>query len=177
MSVRCPWLIRVVLTICAALLSGCPVTKYSGDGVLLDSGAAVASDRYVLDLGVVDLTRRDKKTFRIAGLPKSSFVVGLEINAAADQSALKDRSPNATVSISLLADGKVGFSRTAPLRSWTWSVPAGAQRAFVYGREEPATYFDARSTAEYTLTVEVVEPDQSGSQYAAKLLAKSGGWK
>jgi hypothetical protein len=176
MSIRCPWLIRALLSIFAALLSGCPVTKYSGDGTLLDNGVTAATDRYVLDLGVIDLTRRENKTFRIAGLPRSNFVVGIEINAAADELALKDR-PNANVSISLSAAGAVGFSKTAPLGSWTWSVPAGGHTAFVYGRDEPATYFDAHSTAEYTLTVNVIDPDQSGSKYIATLLAKSGGWK
>lgn len=177
MSIRCYWLIRALLMMCASLLSGCPTTKYSGDGTLLDNGVTAASDRYVLDLGVIDLTRQDKKTFRIAGLPKANFVVGIEINAAADESALKDRSPNANVSISLSAEGEAGFSKVAPLRSWTWSVPADGQTAFVYGRAEAATYFDAHSAAEYTLTVDVVGPDQSGSKYVATLLAKSAGWK
>lgn len=168
----------VVIVAIVALLSGCPMTKYSGDGVFLDNGPGAATDRYVLDLGPIDLTQRARRTVRLAGLPKGNFVVGIQIKAAADPALIGKRLPNPTVSLSLSesSDGLI-FSKEAPLGTWTWSVPAADDAAFVYGRERPSTYFDAASGAEYMLSIDVVEPDQSGSRYVAVLVAKSGGWK
>jgi hypothetical protein len=162
----------------ALLLGGCPVTKYSGDGALIDNGSGAATDRYVLDLGPIDLTQRARKTFRLVGLPQSNFVVGIQIKAAADPALISGRLLNPTISLSLSdSSGTVLFSKRSSLDGWTWSVPASAGTAFVYGREDPSTYFDAAAGAEYTLILDVVEPDQSGSKYVAVLTAKAGGWK
>lgn len=166
------------LVVGAGFLSGCPMPKYSGDGTLVDNGPSSATDRYILDLGPIDLTRRGQKTFRLAGLPESNFVVGIQISAATDPTVISNRSLSPTVSLSLSeASGKVVFSKRASLHSWTWSVPANGDAAFVYSREHPSTYFDAAPNAKYTLTFDVVEPDQVGSKYVARLAAKTGGWK
>jgi hypothetical protein len=172
-------LLSIALIISAAFLSGCPMTKYSGDGTLVDNGSGAATDRYVLDLGSIDLTQQNRKTFRLAELPKANFVVGIEVKAAASDSALLDgQSITPTVSISLSeSSGVVLFSKKAPLNSWTWSLPADADSAFVYGRETPSTYFDAATDVEYTLTLDVVEPDRSGSKYIAVVTAKTAGRK
>lgn len=169
---------HVALIAIAGFLSGCPMTKYSGDGALVDNGSDAATDRYVLDLGPIDLTQRTRRTFRLVGLPESNFVVGIQILAAADPALIGGRLVNPTVSLSLSESaGAMLFSKTAPLNDWAWSVPASAGTAFVYGRDAPSTYFDAAAGAEYTLVLDVVEPDQSGSKYIAVLTAKTGGWK
>lgn len=171
-------LLLVTLISSAAFLSGCPLAKYSGDGVLVDNGSGAATDRHVLDLGQIDLTRRHRKTFRLAGLPKSNFVVGLEIRAAADAAVSGAGSINPIVSLTLSdASGTVLFSKRAPLGSWTWSLLSPEDIAFVYGREGPSTYFDAATDVEYTLVLDVIEPDRSGSKYTSALRAKSAGWK
>jgi hypothetical protein len=167
-----------VLIASFALLSGCPVTNYSGDGTFVDNGASAANDRYILDLGPVDLTQRTQRTFRLAGLPKSNFVVGIQIKTADDPALISGRSLTPTVSLSLSesASGLI-FSKKSSLREWTWSVPAAGDTAFVYGREDQSTHFDAVQSATYTLTLDVIEPDQSGLRYVAVLTAKTGGWK
>lgn len=161
------------------IFSGCyRVSNYTGDGQLIDNGARAATDRYVLDLGSVDLTHRGTRTFRIANLPEVNFVVGFEIVAPDNNNLIERKAASPTVSIELASpDGKILFAKKAPLDAWTWAVRAGENRAFVYGREEPATYFDAAPKTEYTLTLTVFEPDQKQSKYMVSLMAKSGGWK
>jgi hypothetical protein len=56
-------------------------------------------------------------------------------------------------------------------------VPGDGHRAFLYGRGEPGTYFDAHPKAEYTLTLRVLDPEPSQPKYTAVLLATAGGWK
>ena len=160
------------------MLAGCyHASSYAGDGRLIDNGASAATDRYVLNLGSIDLTQRGTKTFQIANLPEANFVAGLEI-VAPDNNIIERRAANPTVAIELTSlDGKVLFARQAPLDAWTWAVRVGEHRAFVYGRDEPRTYFDVTPKAEYRLTIKVIEPERSWSKYTASLIAKSGGWK
>lgn len=163
-----------------AFLFGCyQVSHYSGDGQLIDNGSAAATDRYVLNLGPIDLTQPGTKTFRLANLPEVNFVTGVEISiASGDRATNATPRPNPVISLELSgSDGKVFFTRKSALDAWTWSVPASGLPAFVYGREEPRTHFNAASKTTYTLTLNVLEPDRSQAKYTARLMMKSGGWK
>jgi hypothetical protein len=63
-------LLASTLAVSVMSLSGCyRVSQYSGDGQLTDNGRFAATDRYVLDLGPIDLTRPGMRTFRLSGLP------------------------------------------------------------------------------------------------------------
>jgi hypothetical protein len=162
------------------LLFGCyRVSHYSGDGQLIDNGPTAATDRYVLNLGPIDLARSGTKTFRLANLPEANFVTGVEISVASgDRAANATRRANPVISLELSGpEGKVLFTKKSALDAWTWSVPASGLPAFVYGREEPRTYFNAAPKTAYTLTLNVLEPDRSETKYTALLMMKSGGWK
>lgn len=176
-------LLSSVMTV-PGMLSGCyRISNYAGDGQLVDNGASAATDRYVLNLGPIDLTRRGTKSFRIVNLPMANFVVGFEIvtldnNVLDGNAASPTNAANPTVAIELTSlDEQVLFARQASLDAWTWAVRSGEYRAFVYGRDEPRTYFDATPNTVYTLTLKVIEPDLTQSKYTASLMAKSGGWK
>jgi hypothetical protein len=161
-------------------LSGCyRVSHYSGDGQLIDNGSTAATDRYVLDLGPINLAQPGKKTFRLENLPKENFVTGVEMSVSPeDRAANETRRANPTISLELSGpDGTVLFTKKSALDEWTWSVPADGLRTFVYGRGEPGTYFNAVPKTKYTLTLNVLEPDRSQSKYTALLMMKSGGWK
>jgi hypothetical protein len=163
-----------------AFLFGCyQVSHYSGDGQLVDNGSAAATDRYVLNLGPIDLTQPGAKTFRIENLPEANFVAGVEFSATpGDRAANGTRRANPIISLELSGpEGKILFTKKSALDAWTWSVPAGGLPAFVYGREEPRTYFSAAPKTAYTLTLNVLEPDRSQEKYTARLMMKSGGWK
>ena len=162
------------------LFSGCyQVSHYTGDGRLIDNGSSVATDRYVLNLGTVDLTQTGKTPFQIANLPAANFVVGLEITVTPENSSvIEKKGTNPVIALELSdREGNILIKRKAPLDLWTWAVRGSEHRAFVYGREEPGTYFDAVPKMTYTLTLSVLESDRSQSKYSALLIAKSGGWK
>lgn len=162
------------------LFSGCyRVSHYSGNGRLIDNGSLAATDRYVLNLGTIDLTQRGTRTFRIANLPEASFVTGIEINVAPeDRTTIEKQTARPVISLELSGHGgKILFAKKSTLDTWTWSVPTDGHRAFVYGRGESGTYFNAVPKTEYTLTLNVLGPDRSQSKYTAVLMAKSGGWK
>lgn len=176
------FLARVLLTpiiITSSIVSGCnPVSKYTGDGKLIDNGVGAATDRYVLNLGKIDLAQRGTQTFRIKGLPKINFVVGLEIVALDSRSAIDWEALNPTIAIKLTNfDGRDLFAVEGPLTTWTWSIPSRDNRAFVYGRDELGTYFDARSNVEYTLAIYIIDPGRIHFRHEASLVLKSGGWK
>ncbi len=162
------------------LLIGCyNVSEYSGDGHLVDNGVRAATDRYVLNLGSIDLNQRGTKTYRIANLPEINFLVGIEISVAPEDRATIEKravSPDILLELSSLG-GEFIFTKKSKLDTWTWSVPINESRAFIYGRGEPGTYFQSLSQTQYTLTLTVLEPDPSQSKYTALLMVKSGGWK
>lgn len=156
---------------------GCEsVAQYSGDGKLIDNGRTAATDRYVLDLGSVSLKTAGSTTFKFKNLPKENFVVGLELRAP-EGSKLDPSTINPVIEVSLTENGTVLITKAAQLREWTWSVLSPGNRAFVYGREKPSTYFDPVPEKDYQLTFRVRQPDHGSANYTASLVAKSGGWK
>lgn len=170
----------LVMTFLVVLLVGCyDVSEYSGDGHLNDNGVFAATDRYVLNLGEVDLSRRGTKTYRIANLPEVDFVVGIEIIVNPEfQAIIKKRTINPVILLELSQlDGEIVFTKKANLNDWTWSVTVDEDRIFAYGRGESGTYFRPLPQYKYTLTITVLKSDPSHSEYRALLIAKSGGWK
>ena len=161
-------------------LAGCyNMPEYSGDGHLIDNGVRSATDRYVLNLGEIDLSQRGTKTYRFMNLPEEGFVAGIEIRVSPkDRSIIERREIKPIVLLELSAVGdEVVFMQKERLDMWTWSVPIGESTAFIYGRGEPGTYFQPLPHVEYTLAITVLQPDPGQLQYTASLLAKSGGWK
>ena len=70
----------MVFTMFVVLLAGCyDVSEYTGDGKLVDNGARSATDRYILNLGLIDLRKQQKYTYRISGLPEENFIAGIEL--------------------------------------------------------------------------------------------------
>ncbi len=159
-----------------AALAGCDiVAQYTGDGRLTDNGPSAAADRYVLDLGTVSLKTPASTTFKLKNLPKTDFVVGIELRSPT--SKLEQGAVNAEVSIALMEDGKAIIAKEAKLSEWTWSVHSPGNYVFVYGREQPTTHFTPTLAKNYELTLRVKEPDRGNANYTASLVAKSGGWK
>jgi hypothetical protein len=168
-----------ILAIFTALLSGCyQVPHYSGEGQLIDNGPSAETDRYVLNLGSIDLTQRGKKSFRTVDLPKAKFVTGIEISIALkDQNIIEEKRIKPSVSLELSdSAGRVLFEKKSTLDTWTWSIVAKSRNAFIYGKGDPGTFFDAQQ-GEYVLTINIIDPDPSQSKYSAVLIAKSSGWK
>jgi len=169
------WIVRLLAL--SLITVGCEsVAQYSGDGKLIDNGPRAATDRYVVDLGSISLKALGISTFKFKNLPKENFVIGFELQAPPG-SKLDQTSIAPVVSIRLRQDGKTIVGKEGRLSEWTWSVKSPGDRAFVYGREKPDTYFDALPGKDYELTFQVKQPDPGSANYTASLVAKSGGWK
>jgi hypothetical protein len=160
------------------LLGACSASdKYSGDGRMVDNGVAAANERYVVELGYVDLTRTGSYTFRIAGLPETNFVVGLQIPEITARGTEAAAAITADVSVELIGPvQKIIFNAAGPLSEWTWSGPLHASSNFIYKRDPLGSYFDASPSTEYHLRVNVLTADRTTGTKALVVL-KSGGWK
>ncbi|MFQ5597978.1 MAG: hypothetical protein ACE5GK_08000 [Nitrospiria bacterium] len=164
----------------AAFLSSCySVSHYSGDGRLVDRGRSAATDRYILDLGEVDLKKHGIFTYRLENLPSEYFVIGIEIEAPSEKRTLLDRKfIKPIILIELIgSQDETIIQDQSSLDVWTWSVRATDNKAFVYRREQPSTFFEPITKKRYELRIETVQPDLSEFRYTARLLAKAGGWK
>ena len=160
----------------AAACSG--TTGYEGDGRFIDRGSSAAIDRYILDLGPVDLTRTSTSKFQVANLPGEEFVAGLQLTPAAGVESLEKASVTATVSLRIVdQQGKVIVNVSGPLRDWTWSTARNTSAVFAYGGYGAMASFMPARRGTYTVTFTILQPDQSERHGDARLLLKGGGWK
>jgi hypothetical protein len=164
-----------------SLITGCSAGNgYSGDGRMIDNGPSAATDRYVIDLGPIDLSTKGKRSFRLVNLPPENFGCGIELSApGASRVQWEEKRFGASVSMEIAADdGEVVMHVSGPLRDWTWSMyVTGATNAFLYVQGPPGSFFDAKKGRSYRLEFSVIEPDQAHSEIKATLKLKSGGWK
>ena len=160
------------------LLCACDIRSYSGDGKLTDNGR-FSTSRYLLDLGAVELKSAISSTFYLEMLPKTTFVFGIQVRLIESIADTLDANKiNPTIAISLLdSEKQVIFSESSKLSKWTWSSTTEKNDFFIYLRDKYGAYLKADPSEKYTLSLSVVEPDQSDVDYIAGLVAKSGGWK
>lgn len=166
------------LSMAALILMGSCAEKssYSGDGRLIDNGVTAPDHRYVIEVGKVDLSQLGSATFKMAGLPRNYFVVGLQIPASAIGIGEHRDSP-ADVSLEVVREqGSMVALVIAPLREWTWSNPKHQAAAFVYLRDSARSYFDSFTEDRYLVKVTVNVPD-STIPAGALIVLKSAGWK
>ena len=191
----------ILATVAAVVVSsGCAGWAYQGDGKLRDSGPLASHDRYVLDLGPIDLGRTEKYTYAMTNLPADSFAIGLEIVEVEANRSTQNPPPH-TGRVRLLLETpnhEIVVSEDAPLRYWIWSFVLGDFKSFLYraGKEHWITnkdgttspvadgvrtdegwgsFFLPRPEITYQLTLEVLEAQ--AQPRPARLLLKGGGWK
>ena len=182
--------------ICAAALqvAACGQSPhYRGDGTFTDFGPQTAHERYVIDLGAIDLSRPNRQAFRMLGLPSVELTMGLRqvnVSAGCDAAAL------GAVRIRLdvdTEDGAVVISEEGPLSAWTSSpdlvyrrgselqkpsgdgsfqiVPTGVRAFRGWG-----TYFTPKSSETYLAKFEVLDA-RGASGCESRLVLLGGGWK
>lgn len=174
-------MIRLTARIAAVailLLGGCSnEVGYSGDGRLIDNGVTAADHRYVIEVGAIDLSRKGAATFRMSGIPRTYYALGLQVPDGADRGAGASTSTPADVSLEMTQEGYGMVALiTAPLRDWTWLNPKPGEPTFVYLRRASGSYFDAFTEARYRLDVVVNVPDPS-IPAGSLVVLKSAGWK
>jgi hypothetical protein len=189
-------LILATVVVC----SGCAGWTYQGDGKLRDSGPLASHDRYVLDLGSIDLGQTGKHTYAMTNLPADVFAIGLEIVEVEANRFTQDPLPR-TGRVRLVLETpnhEIVVSEDSPLRSWKRSFVRGDFKSFLYrvgeehwisnkdGTTSPiadgvridegwGSFFLPRPDIKYQLTLEVLEAQ--AQPRPTRLLLKAGGWK
>lgn len=156
------------------LLASCTTIDYQGDGKFVDRGPFEGTDRYVVDLGVVDLGKAGQYKYVVGNLPPVQFFAGLEI-LENKPNVPRQRPPHGG-RIRLLLETENGqrvFGVDAPLDEWGWSFRNNEPRSFLH--QGSGSSFLPRSGAKYRLALEVVEPQPQARP--ARLLVKGGGWQ
>jgi hypothetical protein len=170
--------LRTALAFAAILIGSCSAERrYAGDGQLVDNGPGAANERYLLDLGTLDLTNARQVQRRMQNLPATDFVAGIEV-APAEHSALSDGFGAAVISMRLVdAQGTSLISVSRPLREWTRSARADRPECFFYVREGSPTRFTPIKGHSYSLIMTVSPSPAAEEPVRARILLKSGGWK
>ncbi len=166
------------------MLGGCyQASSYKGDGRLIDHGWQNYSQRYVLDLGPVDLSRAGNYSYKLSNLPHAEFTIGIEI-IEAKPNQLNSPRPDHSGHVRLelkSEDGQTIVTEDGTLESWTHSYGLGSTHSYLYRRGEqrdiplpgggaqiellrnPAggwgSYFIAQTFKEYTLNFQVLQPN------------------
>ena len=191
----------IVVFVAGLVLEGCLRQHlYQGDGRFVDVGPTAAIDRYILDLGPVNISDRGVYRYSIARLPSVEMIIGFDVIAPGDEQLRKSRPLDALVEV-ILIRGQVVIHERERLAQWTWSSSSSEEsRAFVYRRGDVrerslesgvigferlgvkadggwGNYFRPRSGERYLLTLSVLEPARVDQHYVVRLLVKGGGWK
>ena len=182
-------MVVVVIVLPPLMACGYSERSYQGDGILTDRGWYSGSDRYVLDLGVSDLTKAGRRSYTMANLPPERLAVGLQLlpRSSTEKLGQDRRLPfNPIVRLRMASSSTVLIEDERLLDDWIistvgWdSFPAfaycpGAKDAW---NEEPGTawgcIFKPKTDERYTLTVEIVRPDPGALPFSIKLLIKGG---
>ena len=174
---------------------------YRGDGHLADAGFAAAIDRYVVDLGPIDLGTNGVRHFVLAGLPNTTMTIGFQASPSLEREKLRQTKP-LFAGVHLIvtrADGTVVIDENGRLPTWVWSSKATSLDSFIYRRGQServalqngfhtnrrlgvrsdagwGTSFDPDPFRRYDVAVRVWEP-MVGRPYPVRVLVKGGGWK
>jgi hypothetical protein len=184
-----------------AVASGCVRVNYRGDGVLTrqEAPAWFRQDRFSIDPGPVDFTRKVHVTRWLAGLPIEEYAAGFVIHSREARSGLRDsaraeRKPRPSVVLVVLDEhGRSVLDRRGNLSDWIWSgAPSRPDDAFVYARGAHVevsdgrgtvrverqvtgahsgwgTYFTPRRGAHYLLKLDIEDPDPDAGAYDVAL--------
>jgi hypothetical protein len=183
-------------TICLVLVlvAACDRShRYRGDGTLTDLGPTAAINRYVVDLGPIDLSRPNQRSFKMVGLPPVELTMGVRpvsVSAGCDATALG--SVRVRLEVQTEA-GAVVVAEEAPLSAWVSASdlvyrrgaahqgPAGGD-AVKYVRTGMrasggwGTYFTPRSSGIYLAQFTVLDA-RGASDCESRLVLLGGGWK
>lgn len=101
-----------------------PEVKEAGDGRLTDFGPDEAINRYVLELGLINLNEPGSRTYKVQDLPEVNLAIGLDIRSLNPNVILEgnDRS-NPIIGIRVVNEkDKVVIDEKEALKDWAWST-------------------------------------------------------
>jgi len=195
-------ILRQSVALLALILLACHEARYSGDGKLTDDRFS-PSQRFLLALGRIDMSRAGVRTFRLADLPTRDFAIGIQVSGPrpANEPLYDSRPISPVVRITLTDEtGRIVIDESRALNEWVWSGSPHESTSFVYlqglSRDVPisngvvspqligvksdagwGTSFTPRHDGSYLLRVEILDGDQRAQKYAIELRGVTGGWE
>ena len=165
--------------------TACGYHSYKGDGQFTDRGWLSGTERYVLDLGSIDLAAVGSFSYTLTNLPAERFALGFEVGSVNPEAGA---AVAPLVQVALGSPGVSVVNHRARLNEWITSTSlANPTRAvFVYcggpnevrWAEAPDTawgcIFKPRDSATYTLTVTVLEADNRARAHSVRVMIKGG---
>lgn len=188
-----PDTIRKAIILCTVLWfiasTGCySAKKYRGSGRIVAVKVGnfwLHCMSYTVLLGPVDLNKKNKVVFALEGLPQEAMCLGFDTSLSDRSAKIVENRSDALIRVELVNEvGRALIRQEGRLDRWTWSYGAWEEyKSFVYLRgnerdryfldlrsdEASGSYFKPHTNGEYTLTVEVIEPDSKGLDYHAEL--------
>ena len=151
-----------------------PDLNYTGDGSFNDNVRRSGINRFVLDLGSVDLSDDSSHIYDLKGLPDVKFICYLRLDHPLPlQGSPKEFKRDKTVVEMNLVDGESAiFSESAQLKDWIWSGTVGALKSDLYTSQ---TVFTPDKTKTYKLTVKTAVANSESLK--VEIILMGGGWK
>lgn len=165
--------------------------NYTGDGKFTDKGRDASRDRFLLDLGQVELNQKSKSSYTIKGLPETSFTIVLQVDLPVSNNFPLESSTrypslqfaNETVLSLELEDmnGKKIFSYNGPLSKLDRNVRKTEKdyKPIYYLERQaaaPGTSFTPKNKMTYRLNLSVTKEYQSAPKLNVIAVGHSG-WK
>lgn len=185
---------------CMTLAAGCAGLAsfgYTGDGKLTDHGMLAYSARYIVDLGPIDTSSPTTRSYKLSGLPRATFTVGIDVTEPTPNRFDNDRTRHGRVAVTLQnGAGETVIAEDTALQHWVRSYGLGSylSRFYLAGqlRDVPlpgggvrneqigekasggwGTYFKSDPEDSYALSVQIIEPFDEESRNARVSLV---GW-
>ncbi|MCF6226395.1 MAG: hypothetical protein L3J22_08875 [Xanthomonadales bacterium] len=162
------------------VMAGCDL-QYTGDGDFIDKGSKVATHRFILNLGEINLNQKKSYKFKLKNLPSTRFTIGLSFvfdkpTKIAYQLS-ETRPNNAVISFKLMDNNEIITAMSnKKISSLTWSQQANNKSgAFIYSRNH--SYFLPDNSKEYILTLDVNMQNTKQQVSTVELVLRGGGWK
>ncbi|MEZ5496153.1 MAG: hypothetical protein R3F25_04905 [Gammaproteobacteria bacterium] len=151
----------VLLLFVVILTSGCfKWTRYAGDGTFVDNGLLSYANRYMVELGEIDISRVGINNYTLKGLPRATLIVYLQITEDKQNSWGEKKNYPAIVRVKLQnSKGQYLIQEESSLNQWTRSYSALDNFSHLYIRgdsDSSGSYFDSEKKDVYKLSVEIL---------------------
>jgi hypothetical protein len=159
--------------------AGYDVKTYQGDGQMVDKGKSAAADRFILNLGEIDFSKKKTYSFTLGNLPEVSLGAAFEIRdlpplRPGDDNVKKEFNRASVHVLLKTVEGETIFEETAPLSEWTWGGTVGGAERIVW---TPQTKFTGKPKQQYVLTLKITPLSDSKDVKPASVRISGGGWK
>lgn len=159
--------------------AGYDVKTYQGDGQMVDKGKSAAADRFILNLGEIDFSKKKTYSYTLGNLPEVSLGAAFEIRDLpplhpGDDTVKKDFNRASVHLLLKTVEGETIFEETAPLSEWTWGGTVGETERIIWS---PQTKFTGKPKQQYVLTLRISPLSGSKDVKPALVRISGGGWK